>query len=123
LSSSIKLIVGFLLTAIGGTCLVYGIPAALGVFLMSAAGAALGEGKFAATAMQAAGLAFGGVIIGSLLCGFAWKILKGSTENGLILVGFASLMTIGVVYSKFDTNDFIQFVYGPVIESNRPEKT
>jgi hypothetical protein len=123
LSKSIKLIVGFVLTAFGGTCLVYGIPAALGVFLMSVAGAALGEGKFAATAMQAAGLAFCGVVIGSLLCGLAWKILKGSSENGLILVGIASLMAIGVVYSKFDTNDFIHFVYGPVIKSDPVEKT
>jgi hypothetical protein len=107
---------GYVCLAIGATFLVFAIPFVLRFFLVAVAGAAFAEGEFAGQVMGGVGLGFLVVVAGSL-CAGAYRILKGQTENTLILVGIASLMTVGGFYTKFSTQEFFQLLYAPAFES------
>jgi hypothetical protein len=104
--------------ALGGTGLVFAVPLVGWLLFIALGGAVFLQFQFAGTVMQGVGLGFVVIVAGSLLCATAYHVLNGQTQNTLILVGIASLMTVGVFYTKFSTIEFFQFLYPPAFNTD-----
>ena len=105
-----KIFLSFICAVLGGTGLAFALPIVISLLIIIIGSLLTVQFAFAATLVQAIVVLLFVVLSGLISGKISYVLLKGRSQNTLIVFYTMVLMTVGAIYSVFGSMQFMKFV-------------